>query len=103
MSWGVVVDVAASVEVYDAMHARLLDRTGGKADGLLVHLARATESGFQVVEVWESKDDFERYQAELVGPLLAELPGDDALPNEAPAATEFDVRGLVIPAAGVVV
>ena len=103
MTWGLITDVAAPAQVYDAMHARVLDRTGGTADGLLVHLARATETGFQLVEVWESKDRFERYQAELVGPLLAEMTGDDGPPGEAPAATEFDVRGLVVPAAGIAV
>lgn len=102
MTWGLITDVAAPAEVYDAMHARLMDLTGGKADGLLVHLARATETGFQIVDVWESKADFERYQTELIGPLLAELTGD-APPGVDPETTEFDVRGLVVPAAGVAV
>jgi hypothetical protein len=103
MTWGVVVDVAAPVQVYDAVHARVLDRTGGRADGLLVHVARATDTGFQVVEVWESKDHFERYQAELVGPLLAEMPGAGGPPGEEPVVTDFYVRGLVVPPAGVAV
>jgi CO dehydrogenase/acetyl-CoA synthase beta subunit len=102
MTWGLVMDFAAPAQVYDAMHARLLDVTGGKGEGLLVHLARATETGFQIVEVWESKDRFERYQAELIGPLLAEMTGDGP-PGEAPVATEFDVRGLVVPSAGIAV
>jgi hypothetical protein len=103
MTWGVVVDVAAPAEVYDAVHARVLDRTGGRADGLLVHVARATDTGFQVVEVWESKDQFERYQAELLGPVLAELPGAGGPPGGGSVTTEFDVRGLVVPPAGVAV
>jgi hypothetical protein len=103
MTWGLITDVAAPAQVYDAMHARLLDLTGGTADGLLVHLARATETGFQVVDVWESKEHFERYQTELIGPLLAEMTGDDAPPGDTPVATEFDVRGLVVPAAGIAV
>jgi hypothetical protein len=78
MTWGLIMDVAAPAQVYDAVHARLLERTGGRSDGLLVHLARATDTGFQVIEVWESRDDFERYQTELVGPLLAEVAGADA-------------------------
>ncbi|TFV79490.1 hypothetical protein E4P39_02360 [Blastococcus sp. CT_GayMR19] len=103
MTWGLITDVAAPAQVYDAMHARLLDLTGGKADGLLVHLARATETGFQIVDVWESKDRFERYQTELIGPLLAELTGADGPASEAPVVREFDVRGLVVPAAGIAV
>jgi hypothetical protein len=103
MTWGLIMDVAAPAQVYDAMHARVLDRTGGRADGLLVHLARATDTGFQVVEVWESKDHCERFEAEHVGPLLAELSGGDGPPGEGRVATEFDVRGLVVPPAGVAV
>ena len=103
MSWGVITDVAAPGEVYDAVHARLLDRTRGRAEGLLVHLARATDTGFQVVEVWESKDHCARFEAEHVGPVLAEMSGADGPPGEGPVATEFDVRGLVIPPAGVAV
>ncbi len=102
MTWGLIMDVAAPAQVYDAVHARVLDRTGGTADGLLVHVARATDTGFQVVEVWESRGDFERYQAELVGPLLAELSAD-APAGEEPIATEFDVRGLVVPPARIAV
>jgi hypothetical protein len=101
MSWGVITDVAAPAEVYDAVHARVLDRTGGRADGLLVHLARATATGFQVVEVWESKDHCERFEAEHVGPVLAAMSGGS--PGDRPVAREFDVRGLVVPPAGVAV
>ena len=101
MTWGVLTDVAAPAEVYDAVHARLLERTDGRAEGLLVHLARGTDTGFQVVEVWESKDHFERYRTEIVGPLLAEVSG--GRPPEPPVATEFDVRGLVLPGAGIAV
>ena len=103
MTWGLITDVAAPAQVYDAMHARLLDLTGGTADGLLVHVARATETGFQIVDVWESKEQFERYQKELIGPLLAEMTGGDASPGDGPVTTEFDVRGLVVPAAGITV
>jgi hypothetical protein len=51
--------------------------------------------------VWESKEQFERYQTELIGPLLAEMTGGDAPPGDGPVATEFEVRGLVVPAAGI--
>ena len=103
MSWGVITDVAAPVEVYDAVHARVLDRTGGLADGLLVHLARPTGTGFQVVEVWESKDHCARFEAEHVGPVLAEMSGTAGPPGDAPVTTEFGVRGLVVPRARIAV
>jgi hypothetical protein len=99
MTWSVIMDVPAPIEVYDALHAELLQRTGGTGDGLLVHLARATDSGFQVIEVWESREAAEWYERELIRPVMAELGGGPPL-GEA-AATEFEVHGLVIPAAAV--
>ena len=74
--------------------------TGGDVDGLLVHLARATDAGFQVVEVWESREHFDHYETEIVGPLLA---GAGAPTDVGRVATAFDVRGLVVPRAGVAV
>jgi hypothetical protein len=101
MTFAVTMDVAEPVELYDAVHRALLERTGGGVDGLLVHLARQTGEGFQVVEVWESREDFERYSAEVVGPLAAEvLQGRSRRPT---VVTPFDVRGLVLPRAGVAV
>jgi hypothetical protein len=102
MTWGVVVDVPAPIAVYDAVHAELLRRTGGAVEGLLVHLARPTDGGFQVVEVWESREAYAYYEAEVVGPVMAELAGGSP-PAGDPVATEFDVRGLVLPRGGVAV
>ncbi|MFW3170227.1 hypothetical protein [Geodermatophilus sp. CPCC 206100] len=102
MTWGVVIDVPAPVEVYDAVHAALLERTGGAVDGLLVHVARATAAGFSVLEVWESREAAEHYEREVVGPLVAGVPGGPP-PAGAGGRTEFEVRGLVLPRAGVAV
>ena len=101
MTWAVTMDVAEPVELYDAVHRALLDRTGGVVDGLLVHLARQIGDGFQVVEVWESREDFERYSAEVVGPVATEVL--QGRPRRPTVVTPFDVRGLVLPRAGVAV
>jgi hypothetical protein len=100
-----VVDVPASIDIYDATHAELLRRTGGHVDGLIVHLCRPTGSGFQVVEVWTDGAAYERANRELVGPILAEhaqaaiVPGTPFVP---PSVEEFAVRGMVIPGSGIV-
>lgn len=99
MIWGVIIDVPAPVGVYDAVHAALLQRTGGVADGLVVHLARATGDGFQVVEVWDSREQAERYEREVLGPVMAEIAS--GIPPAGKAVTEIEVHGLVVPRAGV--
>ncbi|NEK86617.1 hypothetical protein GCU60_12760 [Blastococcus saxobsidens] len=101
MTWGVTMDVPEPVELYDSVHRALLERTDGVVDGLLVHLARQTGDGFQVVEVWESREDFERYSAEIVGPVATEVL--HGRPRRPTVVTPFAVRGLVLPRAGIAV
>ncbi len=100
MTLGVVFDVAAPVETYDALHAAMLERSGPDVDGLLLHLARQAADGVQVIEVWETREQFERATREVVGPVLAEVLRGQAPPVS--VVTEFEVRGLVVPAGGVV-
>lgn len=94
-----VVDVPAPAGVYDATHAELLRRTGGHVDGLIVHVCRATEGGFQVLEVWTDRAACERADRELVAPILAaQAEAAPDAPYLPPRVEEFAVRGLVIPA-----
>ena len=97
--YGVLSRVPAPVEAYDAAHAEIGRRSQGEVDGLLVHIGRATDEGFEVVEVWESREHFERNRRDVVIPVMTEL-----LQGPPPAAgqgyEEFDVRGLVIPSTG---
>ncbi|MBB3675909.1 hypothetical protein [Modestobacter versicolor] len=100
MTFGIVIDVPAPIEVYDAMHAELRRRVTGPVEGLLCHVARQTPAGFQVLEVWESREQYARYEAEVVGPTMAELSGGRRSPAP-PLTEEFEPRGLVVPAAHV--
>jgi hypothetical protein len=103
MTWGVVIDVPVPAEMYDAVHAEVLRRAGGRTEGLLLHLGRATATGFQVIEVWESKEASDRFDREVVQPVIAELSADGPTPAGDPVVTEFEVRGLIVPGAAVAV
>lgn len=96
MTYAYTVDVPAPIEMYDVVHAEVDRRGGGHADGLIVHLARATAAGFQVLEVWESKEQCDRFGAEVVGPAMAQL-GAGGVPE--PPREEFEPRGLMVPGA----
>ena len=103
MTHGFVMDVPAPIEFYDALHAELARRTGStRVEGLLVHVSRPTPGGFQITEIWESKEFFDRCNAEIVGPVLEQLSGGRPPPQE-PTTEEFEPRGLVVPAAHVAV
>jgi hypothetical protein len=99
MTWGMRMDVAAPVEMYDAMHAELLRTAGSAVDGLLLHLACPTPTGFQIVEIWESRELFEHHSAQLVAPVMARIL--DGAPPPTTVLEEIDVRGLLLPSAGV--
>jgi hypothetical protein len=102
MAYGYVMDVPAPIDFYDALHAEIGRRTTGGVDGMLLHVGRETRGGFQVIEVWESKELYDRFTAEILGPALAHLTGGQSPPVE-PAVEEFEPRGLIVPAAHVVV
>jgi quinol monooxygenase YgiN len=101
MTYAHVVEVAAPIEMYDALHEELSRQDGGEVDGLLVHVARATATGFQVVEVWESKSHFQRYNQDAVLPTAARLGAGQQGPPLEQRLEEFDVRGLVLTGAKV--
>jgi hypothetical protein len=102
MAYGLVMNVPAPIEFYDALHAEIGRRTTGGVDGMLLHVGRETRGGFQVTEVWESKELYDRFTAEILGPALAHLSGGESPPVE-PAMEDFEPRGLIVPAAHVVV
>ena len=102
MTHGLVMDVPAPIEFYDAVHAEVTRRGAGRDDGLLLHIGRATPGGFQVLEVWESKEQCDRFHAEVVGPAVAAVSAGQAPPGE-PAVAEFEPRGLIVPSAAVAV
>ena len=101
--YGVITTVPAPVEMYDAVHAEMIKRAGTSIDGLLVLVGRATTDGFQTLEVWESKDHFDRAKTDIVFTLLRQLAGDHPQPSIGQATEVFDPHGLVIPGSNILV
>jgi hypothetical protein len=62
--YGVITTVPAPVEMYDKIHRRV----GPSVEGLLVHVGRATTDGFQTVEVWQSKEHYDRQHRHRLPP-----------------------------------
>ncbi len=101
MPYATCTTVEAPIALYAAIHAHVLDATGGAVDGLLVHLARPTATGFEVFEVWESREHCDDVSRNVLGPAFAaaaaETGTEGALPQ--PHVEEFTPSGLVIPRA----
>jgi predicted metal-binding protein len=102
--YGTMRTFPAPVEMYDGMHAQLLKRVvPATVDGLLVHIGRATTDGFQVLEVWESEEQYDRANTDIVLPLMRELAGDQPPPSTEQTTETFDVHGLIIPSGNIVI
>lgn len=83
----------APVEMYFALHEAVNKEVGTSVEGLLVHLARRTTQGFEVIEVWESKEYSDKFQREVGRPVIERIAGPDAPALE---PESFDLLGLVV-------
>lgn len=96
MTYAVVQDVPASWEQYEPFGAALRERL---PEGLIFHLAGPTDEGYRTIEVWETREAWERFrgpagrsgrrQPEWAVPALRELRALSA------------IAGASLPAAGV--
>ena len=75
MAIGVQLDFkGATLEQYDQLMDRMGFRPGGPgAPGGLFHWVTATDDGLRVTDVWESKETFEKFAQEKIGPITQEV------------------------------
>ena len=70
MAFTVVFDAPGMVAAqYDEIIKGLEDAGEGKPDGRLYHVSAPIESGWLVVDVWESQEQFARF-AETLVPII---------------------------------
>jgi hypothetical protein len=95
MSYGMIVRVQAPAETYKTAHGAVLELLGGeRAEGMLCHIGREIDGGFEVIEVWESKEAADRFNDEFVIPAMVRA--GVAMPDPPPALTEFEPLDVMI-------
>lgn len=80
-----------TAEMYDSLDGGM----GIDADppeGLIFHAAGPIEGGWGIIDFWESREHFDRFQESRLGPAMATL-GDD-LPAGGPDIKEFPVHNV---------
>jgi hypothetical protein len=71
MTYGVIIRVPFPIQAYHAARAEIAAALGSASpDGLIVHVARATAAGFEMLEIWESKEHSERFNDDIAGPAV---------------------------------
>jgi hypothetical protein len=76
---------------YDALHARLMQ--SGPVDGFLLHTAGFTGRGFRIFEVWETREQYDRFVEEQLMPMVREVTASDAGP---PELTIYELHGFAV-------
>ena len=78
-------------EQYDAVNAEM-GVEENPPEGMIFHSAGPMEGGWNVIDFWESRELFDRFQQERLGPAIQAL-GDDALGP--PSIKEFPVYNTI--------
>ena len=91
MTYGVIARVKAPIQVYDASHAEVMKSSRDpKGAGLISHVARATTDGFEITEIWETKEQADRFNREVVWPAMQRVGAPENGPE--PEVIEFEPR-----------
>jgi hypothetical protein len=77
---------------YDAVTERL--QAQGPVEGLIVHTAGYSGTGFRIFEVWETKGHYDRFISERLMPILSEVEGGDPTP---PQLTVYELHNAIVP------
>jgi hypothetical protein len=84
----------ATQDQYEAVHSAMgIDEN--PPDGLLFHAAGPIEEGWGVIDFWESREHFDGFLQNRLGPKIQEL-GDRA-PQSPPEIKEFPVHNYEKP------
>jgi hypothetical protein len=87
-----------TADEYDAVNAKV-NPPGNPPAGLIFHSSGPSpEGGWRIVDVWESRDQFDQFMAQTVQPAMAEVVGaEEAERRGPPAITEWSVHNFTKP------
>jgi hypothetical protein len=80
-----------STRNYDAVSEKLQGQE--PIDGLRVHTAGFTGNGFRIFEVWDSKEQFDRFLGDRLMPMLMEQEGSNPTP---PTVTVYELHNYMV-------
>jgi hypothetical protein len=97
MPYACFYDVPGDEHIYEKVKAEIGE---DQPDGLILQLVSKLDSGgLRHINVWESKQEWERFQRELVAPavgrVLAGMGISDA--SARPTVTDMDLVDVIVP------
>lgn len=96
MPYALTYDTQGNRGTYAAVQARV---GADVPDGLMVHLVVAIPDGLRHTSIWSSREAWERFRTERVGPAVGQVLADAGVPANAdrPVEAELDLVDLWAP------
>ena len=97
--YGYTLHIPAPIEAYRAMHQAVLDVVNeqGGGEGLVLHFAYATDQGFDLTEIWESKEHLDTFNRDVFPKAMARA--GVAMDGPLPEPVEFTPAAVMTPRA----
>jgi len=81
MAVGIRLKLAGvTADQMDALNAAI-DPEGNPPDGLVFHSSGPVDGGWGVLDFWESREHFDRFSEERIGPAMAAIGAIGAAPD----------------------
>ena len=76
----------------------MMDARGNPPPGLLIHIATEEEGGVHIVDVWNSKADYDAFAESRLNPAIASVAADQGMevPADGPVPTFTEAFDLVV-------
>lgn len=93
MAVGIIMEFDSfTPDTYEAVRTKI-DWPAKMPEGVSSHVAGPTGDGMRIVEIWNSRSQYDQWMAETIQPALEQIVGKDALSSgPPPRITEFEVR-----------
>ena len=88
MAWGFISEMAISIDQYDRVDAEIHEDPAG----LILHTASKSGNGVRIIDVWESEDDYRRFEADQLMPVVGRVGGPP--PSTPPEPVEFEIHNM---------
>ena len=88
MTYAFIQDVPANAEMYQKIRAKLPTEA---PSGLISHIVIEQDAGLRYLDVWASREDWDRFRDEQVEPTVSEVLAEYGIPHDHSLVTTTDV------------
>jgi len=87
-------EAGTGTENYDAIHSAIMAKVT-EPTGLMIHTAGFAGEHFRIFEVWESREQCERFMSEVVMPTVMEV--TEGNPGAQPQTMSYELHNVLVP------